>query len=231
MSLCCFFCTDMLMLLTWSFQDITRWRCGHISTGWRLLLHGRLGGETPSHGRSLVPLHVGPVHESQFLMVEMEHAGREKKFNSTDERIRRKEATGAYGKMLPCRHHDTSEWDSPLICLCLFLQPNFNILHVTPYKAILVECTEVSSTFNEEGIEGMGVRFSEGGWCRKEIRLFNFLALQLELWLTFQFYPDLYNLAMNHSSKQAIQKIENISFNLSETVCEMLCASRPLCFS
>ncbi|KAK6626806.1 hypothetical protein RUM44_009283 [Polyplax serrata] len=80
-------------------------------------------------------------------------------------------------------------------------QPNFNILHVTPYKAILVECTEVSSTFNEEGIEGMG------------------------------FYPDLYNLAMNHSSKQAIQKIENISFNLSETVCEMLCASRPLCFS
>lgn len=38
-----------------------------------------------------------------------------------------------------------------------FLQPNYSMLHVTPLKAILVDCTEVSASFNEEGIQGMKV--------------------------------------------------------------------------
>mgnify|MGYP005984122875 FL=1 len=36
-------------------------------------------------------------------------------------------------------------------------QKNHLMLHVTPLNAIYVDCTEVSQSFNEEGIEGMKV--------------------------------------------------------------------------
>ncbi|EEB19549.1 conserved hypothetical protein [Pediculus humanus corporis] len=104
-----------------------------------------------------------------------------------------------------------SRWNAPAGRRNMILQmrevtdkkrpPNYNMLHVTPLKAILVDCTEVSASFNDEGIQGM------------------------------KFYSDLYNLAMDHCSQHAKEKIENVSYDLSETICEMLCAIRPLSFS
>ena len=109
-----------------------------------------------------------------------------------------------------------------------FPQPNYNMLHVTPLKAILVDCTEVSASFNDEGIQGMKV-------IKKNIfYLYDYDSADIfkkKIFSRLKFYSDLYNLAMDHCSQHAKEKIENVSYDLSETICEMLCAIRPLSFS
>lgn len=49
-------------------------------------------------------------------------------------------------------------------CICIYVyggraQPLYSTLHVTPLKACLVDCTDVSPCFNPIGVEGMGVSF------------------------------------------------------------------------
>ena len=102
------------------------------------------------------------------------------------------------------------------------------MLHVTPLKAILVDCTEVSASFNDEGIQGMKV-IKKTFFISMTMMVPTFL--KKKFFSRLKFHSDLYNLAMDHCSQHAKEKIENVSYDLSETICEMLCAIRPLSFS
>ncbi|RZF35775.1 hypothetical protein LSTR_LSTR012073 [Laodelphax striatellus] len=79
--------------------------------------------------------------------------------------------------------------------------PNYNMLLVTPQRALLVECTEVSQAFNNRGTEGM------------------------------EYYPDIYWLAQAHSSPITLDKIQKINVNLMQNVYFVLSKTRVLSFS
>ncbi|XP_022190549.1 dynein intermediate chain CFAP94, axonemal [Nilaparvata lugens] len=79
--------------------------------------------------------------------------------------------------------------------------PNYNMLLVTPQRALLVECTEVSQAFNNRGTDGM------------------------------DYYPDIYWLAQAHSSPITLDKIQKINLNLMQNVYFVLSKTRVLSFS
>ncbi|XP_021923830.1 axonemal 84 kDa protein-like isoform X3 [Zootermopsis nevadensis] len=80
-------------------------------------------------------------------------------------------------------------------------QQDYSLLLVTPQKACIVECTEMSQSFSEECVQSM------------------------------RFYSDLYHLALDQGSFSAIGKIKNVHFTLVETVFEMLAMTRVLSYS
>jgi len=79
--------------------------------------------------------------------------------------------------------------------------PNYQMLLVTPLKAIIVDCTEVSAAFSHQGVEGM------------------------------QFYPDLYMLVSEHASSLSKEKIANIDLALVQTVYQILSNVRVFSYS
>ncbi|GLV37041.1 uncharacterized protein CBL_02127 [Carabus blaptoides fortunei] len=74
--------------------------------------------------------------------------------------------------------------------------PNYSMLMVTPLRALLVDCTEVSQTFTEQGVARM------------------------------KFYSDLYHLITGISSISMKQKIQNAPADLVNTVAQLLDATR-----
>ncbi|XP_015837771.1 dynein axonemal intermediate chain 7 isoform X2 [Tribolium castaneum] len=80
-------------------------------------------------------------------------------------------------------------------------QKNHSMLHVTPLTAMFVDCTEVSQTFTEEGIENM------------------------------KFYPDLYHLMKGTSSMAVKNKVIKASKELTFALYELLVATRVASFS
>jgi hypothetical protein len=80
-------------------------------------------------------------------------------------------------------------------------QKSHLMLHVTPLNAIFVDCTEVSQTFNEEGIENM------------------------------KFYPDLFHLMKGTSSMAVKKKIGKAPQELVFALYELLIATRVVSFS
>lgn len=79
--------------------------------------------------------------------------------------------------------------------------PNYSMLLITPYRSLLVDCTEVSQAFSEKGIEGM------------------------------EYYPDLYWLIQAHASETSKEKIEKVDLILVQTVYYMLVSTRVFSFS
>uniref|UniRef100_A0A1B6E5H5 IC97/Casc1 N-terminal domain-containing protein n=1 Tax=Clastoptera arizonana TaxID=38151 RepID=A0A1B6E5H5_9HEMI len=79
--------------------------------------------------------------------------------------------------------------------------PNYSMLLVTPLKSIIVDCTEVSQAFTQQGVEGM------------------------------KFYPDLYMLVSEHASSISKSKFKEIDLILSQTVYFMLSSVRMLSYS
>lgn len=71
---------------------------------------------------------------------------------------------------------------------------------MTPLKACIVDCTEVSPSFNTNGVSGM------------------------------EFYADLHHLAEQHSQQVSRIKQENTCPVLRDNVVEILKATRPLSF-
>ncbi|XP_069691466.1 dynein axonemal intermediate chain 7 homolog [Periplaneta americana] len=80
-------------------------------------------------------------------------------------------------------------------------QHDYSLLLVTPLKACIVDCTEMSQSFSDEGVQGT------------------------------KFCSDLYHLVLEQGSLGAASKINNIPFTLAETVFEMLVTTRVLSFS
>lgn len=80
------------------------------------------------------------------------------------------------------------------------LQPNQSTLYVTPLKACVVDCTEVSASFNTTGIPGM------------------------------EYYADLHHLAMEHSQPVSRDKQYKMCPLLRDNVRQLLNATRPLSF-
>ncbi|KAJ4443303.1 hypothetical protein ANN_04971 [Periplaneta americana] len=85
--------------------------------------------------------------------------------------------------------------------VALLLQHDYSLLLVTPLKACIVDCTEMSQSFSDEGVQGT------------------------------KFCSDLYHLVLEQGSLGAASKINNIPFTLAETVFEMLVTTRVLSFS
>ncbi|XP_075210339.1 dynein axonemal intermediate chain 7-like [Lycorma delicatula] len=79
--------------------------------------------------------------------------------------------------------------------------PNYSMLLVTPQRTIVVDCTEVSQAFSEQGIQGM------------------------------EYYPDLYWLTQAHASSTSKEKIEKADLMLVQTVNLILTRTRVFSFS
>lgn len=79
--------------------------------------------------------------------------------------------------------------------------PNYSMLLVTPLKAIIVDCTEVSQAFTQQGVEGM------------------------------KFYPDLFMLVCEHASSFSKSKFQELDLTLTQTVNFMLSNIRMLSYS
>jgi hypothetical protein len=96
-------------------------------------------------------------------------------------------------------------------------QKSHLMLHVTPLSAIFVDCTEVSQTFNEEGIENMKVtRIGDETFCSN---------------CFLQFYPDLFHLMKGTSSMAVKKKIGKAPQELVFALYELLIATRVVSFS
>ncbi|XP_065363321.1 uncharacterized protein LOC135956697 [Calliphora vicina] len=78
--------------------------------------------------------------------------------------------------------------------------PNHSTLLVTPLKTAIIECTEVSASFNSQGIAGM------------------------------DYYADLYQLAQVHAQPSSLEKQRNMNPELRDNVATILMAIRPLSF-
>ncbi|KAK4878571.1 hypothetical protein RN001_011077 [Aquatica leii] len=111
-----------------------------------------------------------------------------------------------------CYNFSWSRWNTIAGCRSVIMQmrefklgktkqPNFNMLQVTPLKAEFISCSEVSSEFFPEAIEGMA------------------------------FYSDLYTLVKGIGSIVVRNKIQNTSSLLVGTVAELLQSMRILSFS
>lgn len=100
--------------------------------------------------------------------------------------------------------------------------PQHSMLLVTPLKALYVDCTEVSQTFNEEGIEGMKVR--------QEIKR----TLDTKgkvLTCLLQFYADLYHLMKGTSGISTRKKVQSAPLEQVNTLADLLIETRLLSFS
>ncbi|KAK7867388.1 hypothetical protein R5R35_008932 [Gryllus longicercus] len=78
---------------------------------------------------------------------------------------------------------------------------NHSTLFSSPQRALLVDCTEVSQSFTEEGLPGM------------------------------KFYADLFQLVEDNATPAAKKKYKNISFKVVETVFQLLKKTRVLSYS
>ncbi|KNC28645.1 hypothetical protein FF38_04905 [Lucilia cuprina] len=78
--------------------------------------------------------------------------------------------------------------------------PNHSTLLVTPLKTAIIDCTEVSASFNSQGIAGM------------------------------EYYADLYQLAQVHAQPSSLDKQRNMNPVLRDNVATILMAIRPLSF-
>lgn len=87
-----------------------------------------------------------------------------------------------------------------LIFLFFILQPSHSTLLVTPLKTSIIDCTEVSASFNSQGIAGM------------------------------EYYADLYQLAQVHAQPSSLEKQRSINPLLRDNVAAILMAIRPLSF-
>lgn len=71
---------------------------------------------------------------------------------------------------------------------------------MTPLKTAIIDCTEVSASFNSQGIAGM------------------------------DYYADLYQLAQVHAQPSSLEKQRNMNPVLRDNVATILMAIRPLSF-
>ncbi|KAM7349932.1 uncharacterized protein ACRADG_008658 isoform 2-T2 [Cochliomyia hominivorax] len=78
--------------------------------------------------------------------------------------------------------------------------PNHSTLLVTPLKTAIIDCTEVSASFNSQGISGM------------------------------EYYADLYQLAQVHAQPSSLEKQRNMNPVLRDNVATILMAIRPISF-
>lgn len=87
-----------------------------------------------------------------------------------------------------------------IINISIFPQSSHATLYVTPLYTTIIECTEVSASFNTVPIEGM------------------------------EFYADLYQLLKVHADPTNLEKQKNMDPALRQNLSEILIATRPLSF-
>lgn len=91
---------------------------------------------------------------------------------------------------------------------------------MTPLKASIIDCTDVSPCFNPVGIEGMEVR------CSALCLIWKIIFF----WSKFQFYADLHQLSKAHSQAASLLKHTQMDPLLRNNIKQILEATRPLSF-
>lgn len=82
----------------------------------------------------------------------------------------------------------------------IILQPNQSTVHVTPFKASIIDCTEVSPVYNSVPVQGM------------------------------EYFADLYHLAMSNIQLVSKSKKDSMSPILRQNIIQLFRATRPLSF-